>query len=47
MKERLSVIWAAEIRKSYKILRVFILDEGMKPVNFEKPDFAKKGKELL
>jgi hypothetical protein len=47
MKERPSVIWAAEIRKLYKILRDFILDEGMKPVNFETPDFAKKGQELL
>jgi hypothetical protein len=47
MKERPSVIWAMEIRKSCKILRDFILDEGMKPVNFETPDFWKNGKELL
>jgi hypothetical protein len=46
MKERPLVIWAVEIRKSCKILRNFILDEGMKPVNFETPDFSKKGKEL-
>ena len=36
-----------ENREQYHIKRDFILDEGMKPVNFETPDFEKKAKELL
>jgi hypothetical protein len=36
-----------ENRERYHIKRDFILDEGMKPVNFETPDFEKKAKELL
>ena len=36
-----------ENRESYKFPRDFILDEGMKAVNFETPDFGNKGKELL
>jgi hypothetical protein len=47
MKERPSVLGEVENRKSYKILRDFILDEGGKAVNLEKPDFGKNGKELL
>jgi len=47
MKERPSVLGAVEIRKFYIIYRDFILDEGMKAVNFETPDLGKQGKELL
>ena len=42
-----SVLGAVENRRSYIIYRDFILDEGMKAVNFETPDFGKNGKELL
>jgi hypothetical protein len=47
MKERPSVLGAIKNRKPYKISSNFILDEGMKAVNFEKQDFRKNGKELL
>ena len=36
-----------ENSERYHIQRDFILDEGMKPVNFETPDFKKKVKELF
>ena len=47
MKERPSVLGEVENRKPYKISSNFILDEGMKAVNFEKLDLGKNGKELL
>jgi hypothetical protein len=40
MKKRPSVLAGIENRESDKFLRDFILDEGMKPVNFRGPDFG-------
>lgn len=44
-KERAALsLRGVENRKSYKILRDFILEEGMKAVNLESTDFLEKTK---
>jgi len=42
MKERPFSLRAMENRESYTFFRDFILDEGMKAVNFGRGDFSKK-----